>query len=67
MVVYGILFGGMHPINTFWVGADSVLYFLELDSSMVEPQLMVWWVFRSIPHGGPTELFLIPTSVPQLV
>ena len=34
---------------------------------MVEHQLMVMWVIRSIPHGGPTELFLIPASVPQLV
>ena len=30
-------------------------------SSVVE--LMVWWVIRSILHGGPIELFLIPSSV----
>ena len=25
------------------------------------------WVVVSIPHGGPIELFLVPTSAPQLV
>ena len=29
---------------------------------MVERPLMVQWVVRSIPHGGPIELFLIPAS-----
>ena len=28
---------------------------------------MVLWVVGSIPHGGPIELFLIPSSDPQLV
>ena len=28
---------------------------------------MVRWVVGSILHGGPTELFLIPASAPQLV
>ena len=32
-----------------------------------EQSLMVWWVIRSIPHGEPIQLFLIPASVPRLV
>ena len=34
-------------------------------SSVVERLIMVQWVIRSIPHGGPIELF--PASAPQLV
>ena len=34
-------------------------------SSLVEHPLMVQWVIRSIPHGGPTELFLVPASTPD--
>ena len=34
---------------------------------MVERPLMVQWVVGSIPHGGPTEQFLIPASAPQMV
>ena len=33
-------------------------------SSMVQYALMVRWVFGSITHGGPIELFLIPASAP---
>ena len=33
----------------------------------MEKLLLVVWVIRSIPHGGPTVLFLIPASAPQLV
>ena len=29
-------------------------------NSVVEHLLMVQLVVRSIPHGGPTELFLVP-------
>ena len=32
----------------------------ERHSSVVECPLMVRWIIRSIPHGGPTELFLVP-------
>ena len=32
--------------------------------SVAEDLLMVQWVVGSIPHGGPTELFLIPVSAP---
>ena len=32
----------------------------------MEHPLMVCWVIGSIPHGGPIELFLVPTSAPQL-
>ena len=32
-------------------------------SSLVKRPLMVRCVVGSIPHGGPTELFLIPVSV----
>ena len=28
---------------------------------------MVRWVVRSILHGGPIELFLVPASAPRLV
>ena len=28
---------------------------------------MVRWVIRSILHGGPSELFVVPASVPRLV
>ena len=28
---------------------------------------MVRWVVGSVLHGGPIELFLVPTSVPRLV
>ena len=28
--------------------------------------IMVQWVVRSILHGGPIELFLVPASAPQL-
>ena len=34
---------------------------------MVECLLMVQWVVRMIPPGGPIKLFLVPLSVPQLV
>ena len=27
---------------------------------------MVRWVIRSIPHGGPNELFLVSASAPRL-
>ena len=33
---------------------------------MVECPLMVRWVVRSIRHGGPIELFLVPTSAPSV-
>ena len=33
-------------------------------SSVVEHPLMVRWVIRSIPHGEPIELFVIPASAP---
>ena len=33
-------------------------------SSVVEHLLMVLWVFESISHGGPIELFLIPANAP---
>ena len=36
-------------------------------NSVVERPVMVQWVFGSIPHGGPTELFLDPVSDPRLV
>ena len=34
---------------------------------MVECPLMVQWVIRSIPDGGPFQLFLVPASALQLV
>ena len=37
------------------------------DSSVVEHSLMVRWVVRSILHGEPIDLFLVPASAPQLV
>ena len=37
------------------------------DVARVECPLMVRWVIRSILHGGPIELFLIPLNAPQLV
>ena len=30
---------------------------LQSDGAVVDQLLMVRWVIRSIPHGGPTELF----------
>ena len=33
-------------------------------SSVVETLLIAQWVIRSIHHGGPTELFLVPASAP---
>ena len=33
-------------------------------SSVLECLLMVRWVIRSIPHGGPIELFLVLLSFP---
>ena len=33
---------------------------------MVECPLMVQWVVRSIPHGGPIELFLVQASADVL-
>ena len=36
-------------------------------TSVVECLLMVRWIVRSIPHGGPIELFLIPASASELV
>ena len=36
-------------------------------SSVEEHLFMVQWVSISIPHGGISELFLIPASSPQLV
>ena len=35
--------------------------------SVVEWPLMMQWVIRSIPHGGPNELFLIPTSAVYVI
>ena len=35
-------------------------------SSIVEHLLVVQWVIGSICHGGPNELFLVPSSAPQL-
>ena len=34
---------------------------------MVQCLLIVPWVVGSIIHGGPTELFLIPANIQQLV
>ena len=31
-------------------------------SSVVEPPLVMQWAIGSIPHGGLTELFLVPAS-----
>ena len=36
-------------------------------SSVVERLFMVQWVFGSIPHYGPNEIFLVPVSTLQLV
>ena len=36
-------------------------------SSMIECSIMVRCVIRSVSHGGPTKLFLVPASAPQLV
>ena len=36
-------------------------------SSIKECPLIVHWVIRSIPHGIPTELFLVSASASQLV
>ena len=36
-------------------------------STTVECPLMVRWAVRSIPHGGPIEILLVPASGPQLV
>ena len=36
-------------------------------STMVELPLVAQWVIGSIPHGGPTELYIVPASDPQLV
>ena len=33
-------------------------------SSVIECPLFERWVVRSIPHGGPIELLLVPASVP---
>ena len=41
--------------------------FIMNNSSMVGHLLMLKWVFVSIPHGGPIELFLIPASDFQLL
>ena len=41
---------------------------LERDVTLwQERSLMVRWVVKSILHGGPIELFLIPASAPRLV
>ena len=34
---------------------------------MLEYLLMVRWVIRSIPYGGPVEVYLIPASAPWYV
>ena len=34
-------------------------------SSVVARTLIVRWVDRSIPYGGPTELFIVPASAPK--
>ena len=34
---------------------------------MAERLLMVQWVVRSIPHGGPDELFIVLASAARLV
>ena len=36
-------------------------------SSVVRALAMLRWFVRSIFHGGPIELFLVPASAPQLV
>ena len=38
-----------------------------LNDRLVERSLMVQWVARSIPHGGPLSYFFIPASTPRLV
>ena len=35
-------------------------------SSVVEGSLVVRWVVRSILHGGPIQLFLVPSNAPRL-
>ena len=39
----------------------------ERCNSMVECPLMLLCVTGSIPHSGPIEIFLVPTSAPRLV
>ena len=36
-------------------------------SSVVDHPLILQWVVRSIPHGGPIQLCLVPVSDPQLM
>ena len=36
-------------------------------TSMVGCLLMLRWSFGLIPHGGPTELFLVPVCTSRLV
>ena len=38
-----------------------------LFSSLLEHPLMVQWVIRLIPPGGPIELFLVPANILHLV
>ena len=40
----------------------NIIFWLSMERS-----LMVRWIVGSILHGGPIELFLIPTSAPRLV
>ena len=48
--------------------ADTVFFFFkEWDVALWSCPITVLWVIRSIPHGGHTELFIIPASAPQLV
>ena len=66
-----------HQINPSWWTYWAVSRFIEFSllgkvcavllrrrSSVLECMLMVQWVIRSIPHGGPIELFLVSSSFP---
>ena len=59
----------MHiPLNVTSILAMFVLQ-LEGDghSSVVEHQLLALWVIGLIPHGGLTDLILVPASAAPLV
>ena len=55
----------VNPANVLLV--NQVVLNISIKNVMVECLLMVRWVIRSIPHGGPLELYCVPSSAPQLV
>ena len=58
---------GLLIVTTILFGCHMLIIFKVRCSSMVERPLKVRWVVGSIPHGGSSELFLVSSSVLQLM